>query len=100
MVCRHYVAILAKRIYVMFWVCHIFFTVDFVLNFIERARKQGFDDDTQCNFTQETDFSEPPPTPFGAGEEALAGLISSSSQDGLRIWPWVNLVRLRHIYLI
>lgn len=78
-----------------------FFTADFFLNFIERARKQGFDDDTPCNFTQEVDFSEPPPTPFGAGEEALAGLISgSSSQNGLRIWPWVNLVRLRHIYLI
>ncbi|KAF8740180.1 hypothetical protein AX14_008366 [Amanita brunnescens Koide BX004] len=59
---------------------------------LERARKQGFDDDTPCTFTKEVDFSEPPPTPFGTGEEALAGLISaSSSQNGLRIWPWVNM---------
>ena len=71
-----------------------FFAAELVLNFVERARKQGFDDDTPCTFTKEVDFSEPPPTPFGTGEEALAGLISaSSSQNGLRIWPWVNMVR-------
>lgn len=78
-----------------------FFAAELVLNFVERARKQGFDDDTPCTFTKEVDFSEPPPTPFGTGEEALAGLISaSSSQNGLRIWPWVNMVRLRHLYLV
>ncbi|KAK2464165.1 hypothetical protein APHAL10511_003622 [Amanita phalloides] len=57
---------------------------------LERARKQDFDDNTPCVFSKELDLSEPPPTPFG--EEALAGLLSgSTSHNGLRIWPWVNM---------